>query len=55
MKNPNAEVIPKSNIVSWLKINHVDILLTIGAGDIDRLIPDIVKTLQTKETKLTDE
>lgn len=55
MKNPNAEVIPKSNIVSWLKINHVDILLTIGAGDIDRLIPDIVKTLQTKETKLTNE
>ncbi|MEW5846747.1 MAG: UDP-N-acetylmuramate--L-alanine ligase [Bacteroidota bacterium] len=55
MGNKNAQVVPKADLINWLKCNNVDILLTIGAGDIDRMINDIVKTLEIKENKQKNE
>ncbi|HDP74481.1 MAG TPA: UDP-N-acetylmuramate--L-alanine ligase [Bacteroidales bacterium] len=55
MSNGNAQVVPKADLISWLNCNNVEILLTIGAGDIDRMIKDIVKTLEVKENKQKNE
>ncbi|MBC7124951.1 MAG: UDP-N-acetylmuramate--L-alanine ligase, partial [Bacteroidales bacterium] len=55
MSNSNAQVVPKAELISWLKCNNVDILLTIGAGDIDRMINEIVNTLEAKENKAINE
>jgi len=49
MKNHNRRVIEKRNILDWIKSAEIDILVTIGAGDIDRMIPEIVKIVQEKE------
>ncbi|TKG92335.1 UDP-N-acetylmuramate--L-alanine ligase [Puteibacter caeruleilacunae] len=38
-----AEEVP-----GWLKLNDVDVLLTLGAGDIDRLVPVITQILKQK-------
>lgn len=39
----------KDTLIDTLDGKDFDILLTIGAGDIDRLVPEIEKYLQTKE------
>lgn len=55
MKNRNALLVKKDDIISWLESNDFDILLTIGAGDIDRLIGKIVSTLEAKEKRFSNE
>lgn len=55
MSNSNAQIVPKADLINWLKRNNVDILLSIGAGDIDRMINEIVNTLEAKENKALNE
>ncbi len=49
MQNPNVLFLQKMQILAWLKDNKVDVLLTMGAGDIDRLVNDIAAVLAEKE------
>lgn len=39
MKNPDKRVLQKTELLSYLLDHKPDVLLTIGAGDIDRLVP----------------
>lgn len=45
MENKNKRCLKPAEILNHLKTNEVDILLTLGAGDIDRLIEPIEKLL----------
>lgn len=45
MKNENKRCLKREEILPHLKANGVDVLLTLGAGDIDRLIEPIEKLL----------
>lgn len=45
MKNENKRYLKREEILPHLKTNGVDVLLTLGAGDIDRLIEPIEKLL----------
>lgn len=37
----NKILLPKDEVITYLKDNKPDILLTLGAGDIDKLVPEI--------------
>ena len=41
ISHPNAICVPKSEVIKNLKQKEVDILLTLGAGDIDQLVKPI--------------
>ena len=43
MQNPNRLVLQKDELVPYLRAHRPDVLLTIGAGDIDRLVPELGK------------
>ena len=44
--NPNKFLIYKINLVDELKKMELDVLITLGAGDLDTLIPDLIKILK---------
>ena len=48
MKSPNKILLSKNDVLEWVKKNDIDILVTMGAGDIDRLVPQIVEVLKSK-------
>ena len=39
MKNPNKILLQKTELIPYVQAHKPDVLLTIGAGDIDRLVP----------------
>lgn len=41
MQNPNKKLITKQELLHVLELYNVDVLLTLGAGDIDKFIPQI--------------
>ena len=41
MHNPNKLLLQKEELVPYVKSHRPDVLLTIGAGDIDRLVPQL--------------
>lgn len=41
LMNNDVKVLSKEDALEWIKSNGFDVILTIGAGDIDRLIPKI--------------
>ena len=43
MQNPNRLVLQKDELAPYLRAHRPDVLLTIGAGDIDRLVPELGK------------
>jgi len=45
MQNTNRKLCSKDELKEILKKEDIDILITMGAGDIDRLVPDITKIL----------
>lgn len=45
---PNKIQLPKEQVLDYLKNNETDILITFGAGDIDRLISPITELLNNK-------
>ncbi len=51
MQNPNVNLTTKSQLLNLLRTKQIDVLMTMGAGDIDTLIEPI-KTLLTTNAKL---
>ncbi len=49
MKCPDKRIYSKDDLLNQLKVDDIDILVTMGAGDIDRLVPKIVKILTDRE------
>ncbi len=41
IKNPNKIRVSKENLPDFLTTQHLEVLITMGAGDIDRLVPKI--------------
>lgn len=48
MENPSRILLSKDDVLEWIRGNDIDILLTMGAGDIDRMVPKIVEVLSSK-------
>lgn len=49
IKCQNKKIVPKEKLVDWLSSAELDILITMGAGDIDRLVSPIVEMLNQKK------
>ena len=49
VKCDDKVLIPKEKLVETLKNRNFDILLTVGAGDINTFIPEIIENLKEKE------
>lgn len=47
MMNPNRHRVSKSTAINWLKGRKLEVLLTLGAGDIDTLVDPIKRVLQS--------
>jgi UDP-N-acetylmuramate--alanine ligase len=47
ISHPHAETSTKNSILVNLKAHHVDVLLSVGAGDIDILVPSLKKWTST--------
>ena len=45
MHNPNKLLLQKTELLPYLQSHKPDVLLTIGAGDIDRLVPELAAGL----------
>ena len=41
MKNPNKKLVTKETLMDTLKAYNLEILMTLGAGDIDTFVPKI--------------
>jgi hypothetical protein len=51
MKLANRSIIPMSELVDRLDIKKLDVLATIGAGDIDRLVAPIEEKLKREAAR----
>ena len=45
MKNPNKQLLKKRELLENLETEELEVLMTLGAGDIDRLVLPIKKML----------
>lgn len=50
MKSKHKHLVPKDEVLSFLKTHDTDVLMTMGAGDIDTLVEPIEKLLKEKYT-----
>lgn len=50
MQNKAVRLLTRSEILAYLTENEMDVLLTLGAGDIDTLVPEIEIVLKTWST-----
>lgn len=51
MNHPNTVVLSKNKLIDELKNREIDVLMTLGAGDIGALVPEIATTLfEVKKT-----
>ncbi|MFL9838930.1 UDP-N-acetylmuramate--L-alanine ligase [Flavobacterium sp. ST-75] len=48
IENPNKKLISKKDVIPFLKITDADVVITIGAGDIGEIVPEIKKVLDEK-------
>ncbi len=48
MKNPNVKIVSKDELLDYVKKNNPDLLVTAGAGDIDKLVEPIKNILSNK-------
>ena len=48
MKNENKHLLSKEQVLNWLETHDTDVLLTLGAGDIDTLVEPIKLFLEFK-------
>ena len=48
MDNPNKKLVSKANLPQLLKLTDATVIITIGAGDIGEMVPDIKKVLDEK-------
>lgn len=51
LENPNKIRVSKENLIDLLDDSHFDVLMTLGAGDIDVLVPEIHNLLITKDNQ----
>ena len=52
IKNPNKRLVNPSELLDYLRSNTQGVLLTIGAGDIDRMVEPIKELLQINDSAL---
>jgi len=45
MTNPNKKLVQKTELVNLLKLSDAPIIVTIGAGDVGEMVPEIKKAL----------
>lgn len=48
MENPNKKLLAKTDLVPFLKMTDATVIVTIGAGDIGEMVPEIKKALDEK-------
>ncbi|OYQ33260.1 UDP-N-acetylmuramate--L-alanine ligase [Flavobacterium cyanobacteriorum] len=48
MENPNKMLVSKHDLIPLLKMSDASVILTIGAGDIGEMVPEIKKVLDEK-------
>jgi UDP-N-acetylmuramate--alanine ligase len=48
MELENKFLLTRDETMEWLKNNPVDMVLTMGAGDIDRMVEPITEILKNK-------
>ena len=48
IENPNKKLVAKSDLIALLKMSDADVIVTIGAGDIGEMVPEIKKVLDEK-------
>lgn len=48
IENPNKRLLHKENLIEELLKNNAKVIVTIGAGDIGEMVPEIKKSLQQK-------
>jgi UDP-N-acetylmuramate--alanine ligase len=48
MDNPNKKLVSKADLLPLLKMSDADVFVTIGAGDIGEMVPEIKKVLDEK-------
>jgi UDP-N-acetylmuramate--alanine ligase len=48
IENDNKKLVAKADLLSLLKMTDADVVVTIGAGDIGEMVPDIKKVLDEK-------
>lgn len=48
MNHPDKRWVPKDQLLSFIESADLDVLITIGAGDVDQLIPQIVQILKKR-------
>jgi hypothetical protein len=51
MKLPNNKMLNQRDIPEKIDVNNLDVLLTIGAGDIDSLVAPIEEKLRRENAK----
>ena len=44
----SSQIVPKEHLLNWVRKCKTDVLVTIGAGDIDRLLPEMKDILSLK-------
>ena len=49
MKNPNKQIVAKEDLLSLLKLKQIDVLLSLGAGDIDKFVLPIKEYLESHQ------
>ncbi|MCW4469392.1 UDP-N-acetylmuramate--L-alanine ligase [Flavobacterium sp. MFBS3-15] len=48
MDNPNKKLVSKADLLPLLKMTDAEVIITIGAGDIGEMVPEIKKVLDEK-------
>jgi UDP-N-acetylmuramate--alanine ligase len=54
MKSVQKFLVKKENVVEFLKMHRPEVLMTLGAGDIDSLIEPIEKLLRDESKVISD-
>lgn len=49
IENPNKKLVSKADLLRLIKMADADVIVTIGAGDIGEMVPDIKKILNEKD------
>lgn len=49
MKNDNKKLVQKEELISLMKASDAQVIVTIGAGDVGEMVPDIKKALENEE------
>lgn len=48
IENPNKKLVTKADLITLLKMSDASVIVTIGAGDIGEMVPEIKKVLDEK-------